>query len=72
MDLDALPDDPLERLEAYRRERRLEEERRRVALVRFKRDLGEPLTEQDLIVEAYSPHGTAGGCPATAFFLGSR
>ena len=67
MDLDALPDDPLERLEAYRRERRLEEERLRVAVVKFKRDLGEPLTEQDLIVEAYSPYGTGQSC--TARFL---
>ena len=64
MDLDALPpvDQPLDRLQMYQRERGLEEERRRVAEILFKRDLGETLTQRELTILAYSPYGTAAGC----------
>lgn len=33
-----------------------------VAEVLFRRDLGQPLTERDLTVLAYSPYGSAAGC----------
>ena len=64
MDLRDLPpvDQPLARLAAYRMERALEEERRLVAEVLFKRDLGETLTQRELTILAYSPYGTAAAC----------
>lgn len=76
MDLDDLPpvDRPLERLQFYQAARHLEEERAVVEALIAKRGRGEALTDQEWRWISYSPFGTAGGCPSTAFQLrfGSR
>lgn len=57
--------DQLERLAEWRRRRAktaAERERRPVAEVLFRRDLGQELTEQDRAVLAYSVYGTGQGC----------
>lgn len=58
MDLNTLPNDPLDRLRAYQRAREEEEERVNKA---SKKPPSER-TEADWIVLSYSPFGTANSC----------
>ncbi len=48
------------------------QERRRVEELLGKREAGFDLAAHEEAAIAYSPFGTAAGCPATAFLLGSR
>ncbi len=72
MNLGDLPQDPLERLAIYRRECAAEKEKRRVEELLGKREAGFDLAAHEEAAIAYSPFGTAAGCPARGFFLGSR
>ncbi len=62
MDLDALPDDPLERLAGYQAARRLDEERELIAGIRLKIDAGIEPTEREWICYSYSIFGSASTC----------
>lgn len=62
MNLNSLPADEFDRLDYYQRNRAIDEERRRVAEIRFKQDLGHPLTRQEETYLAYSPFGSTSTC----------
>ncbi len=71
MNLDNLPEAPLERLAMYRNERAHEEEKRRVEELLEKRRRGFDLAAHEEAIIAYSPFGTGQHCASTGFFLGS-
>lgn len=62
MNLGALPDDPPERLLAYQRAKRSDEEWWEVQRIKFKINLGEELTDREERYLAHSRYGTASRC----------
>ncbi len=54
--------EPEERLVEYQRRRAAQVELREINRIKFKRDLGEPLTDAEQIKLAYSVFGSAAGC----------
>jgi len=54
--------EPEVRLKEYRRRKAAQEELWEVNRIKFKKSLGEPLTQVEQNILAYSPFGTAAGC----------